>query len=158
MFEPLADAGIEVAEVFECQPLAVGRVCHHDCFPALPVKVLDVLYVRYYVLGHACRLDVALGGGDGNGVYVVGIYLMLEVPFLGVVVEYLLEKACIKVRPPLKGVVLAEDTRGDVPRDERGFDGNRARPAHGVNEVAVAVPARHHDHPRCQHFVYRCFD
>ena len=68
MFEPFAEACIDVSEVFGCESLAVGWIDDHDCFAAVPVEVLDVGYGKLYVFDHSGCLGVAFGRGDCHGV------------------------------------------------------------------------------------------
>ena len=84
--------------------------------------------------------------------------MVLELPFLALVVVYLIEEVGIEVRPFLEGELLAEESRCHVPGNEGSLNQQRAAAAHGVDEIGVALPAGEQDHACRQHLVQRGLD
>ena len=78
-----------------------------------------------------------------------------ELPLLRVIVVYLVKELAVIVGPFLKGILFSEYSRSDIPCYHRRLNGYSARAAHGVIEVALSLPSRHHDHSGCQHLVER---
>ena len=153
MLEAFADHLICAEKVGGRDALAVGRVHHDDALLSRLGKVLEVLLRHGDVLResscahvHGCRvhrLDVA----------VVGIDMVFELAFLRVVVVDAVEEILIEVGPFLEGKLLAEHAWRNVARNEGSLNGDGSRTAHGVDEVALAVPSRHENHAGSQHLV-----
>ena len=61
-----------------------------------------------------CCLHIHAGCVDSLYVDVIAIDMMLELPFLTLVIIDFVEEVGIEVRPFLKGIFLAEESRGHV--------------------------------------------
>ena len=153
MLQPLAYHLVQSQEVVRGDAFAVGRVGDEDALLLGTGELLEGLQLQFHVLADAGRLQVAGGYLDGTGIVVVGVYPVGEVALAAVVVVDTFQQVGIEVGPLLEGIGLAEDTGRDVTGDESGFDGDGARTAHGVDEVALPAPACHEDDAGGQHFV-----
>ena len=73
---------------------------------------------------------------------------------LGLLLD-LTEELGIIVVPALEGKAAAVAPRGDAAGDKRRLNEQRTRPAHGVDEVALSIPARQTQDARSEHFAHR---
>ena len=157
VLQSFTDHLVRTQQVGRRDTLTVGRISHHDALLLGLREELEVLFSDGDVVGQTGGLDVQTGCIDGLDVDVVAIDVMLELAFLRVVIVYLVEEVGIEVGPLLEGKLLAEQSRGHIAGNQGGLDEQRTTAAHGVDEVAVALPARHQDHAGSQHLVERCF-
>ena len=156
MFESLSNHAVGTEQVGCGDALSVGWVHDDDALVGRLYEVLEVSLVDGDVGRESCRLDVESGGVHGLHVYVISIDMVLELPFLRVVVVDLVKEIAVEVGPFLKGELLSEDARCDVPGDECGFDDDGTAATHGVDEVGVALPSRQEYHASCQYLVEGC--
>ena len=157
MLQPFANHLIGTQQVGRGDALAVGRVGHDDALLAGLLEVLEVLLLNGNAGRQTGSLNVAAGGVDGLRVDVVAVEVALDVLLLVLltVVVYAVEEVGVEVGPLLEGILLAKQPRSHVVGDECRLDEQRARAAHGVDEVGVALPARQHNHAGSKHLVQR---
>ena len=81
---------------------------------------------------------------------------MLEITFLRIVVIDFVKKLCIEIGPLLKSIFLTEESRCHVVSYQGSLNEQGATATHGVDEVGIALPSRHHNHACCQHLIEWC--
>ena len=118
-------------------------------------EVLEVALLYADVLCQTGGTHVQTGSVHCLHVYVVAVDVPVEVALTTVVIVYLIEEVAVKVCPLLKGILLAEYAGGDVAGYEGRLDEQGAAATHGVDEVALTMPAGHHNHAGGQHLVQR---
>ena len=156
VLQPLANHAIGVEQVGRGDALAVGRVGDDDGFLLRLGEVLEVLLLDGDAIAESCRLHILAGGVHGLEIHVVAVDVVAELALLRVVVVNLVEQLCVEVGPFLEGIFLSEEAGGHVSGDEGGLDEQSAAAAHGVDEVGVALPARHHNDAGGEHLVEWC--
>ena len=81
--------------------------------------------------------------------------MVVEGALRRVVVVHLTAELTVKVWPALEGVALTVDAWRRTRSDQRGLHEEGARPAEGIHQIALPVPARLEQDARSQHFVDR---
>ena len=155
MLEPLTYHLVRAKEVGSGYTLAIRRVAHDDALLRRTLEVLEVGLLHGDVAGETCGPHVHACRVHGLDVYVVAVYVVLELTLLRVVIVYAVEEFLIEVGPTLESELLAEYARAHVVGYEGGLYEQRARAAHRVYEVGVALPSRHEYHAGGQHLVER---
>ena len=158
MFQAFTNHLISTQKVGRGDTLTIRGIGNHDALIAWLGEVLEVLLSDGDVVGQTCGLHVEEGRIDGFDVNVVTVYMVLELTLLALVVIDFIEQVCIEVRPFLKGIFFAEQTRGHVLGDEGCLDENGTGAAHGIDEIGVALPTREQDHACSEHLIERCLD
>ena len=156
VLQALADHLIGAQQVGRGDTLAVGRIGDHDALLLRLGEVLEVLLTHGDVARQSCGLHVHQCRVHGLDIHVVAVDMVVELALHAVVVVDRVEEVGIEVGPFLEGILLSEESWCHVPGDQRCLDEQGATAAHGVDEVGVALPARHQDHTCCQHLVQRC--
>ena len=146
---------VELVDVLHVQALAIGRVGDERAAFGHEFYLVDVAALQFDVFVQACVFDVGAGDGNGLALDVAAVNLVGEFPFGTVVVIDFIEQFLVIVGPLLEGVVVAIYAGGDVGADEGCLDQERARAAHGVNQVGLAVPTAQQDDAGRQHLVDR---
>ena len=158
MLKRFANHAVCAEQVGSGYAFAVGRIGNHYRLVLRLLEVFEVGHFHADVLSQSGCAHVEAGRLYGLGVYVIAVYVVRELAFLRVVVVYAVEEVGVEVGPLLERIALAEHARSHVAGDERGLDKQRARAAHGVDEVRIALPSRHEYHARGEHLVERSLD
>ena len=127
----------------------------HDRGGQRKLRLTEVGLLDGDVLSQARSLHVASRDAHSLRVVVATIDVMGELALAGVVVVDALEEFAVEVGPLLEGIALTEHARSDAASDQRCLDTQRAAAAEGVQQVALAVPTRHHDDGSGQDLVER---
>ena len=158
MLQSFANHLIGAQQVVGRDALTVWRIGHHDTLVLRLGEVLEVLLLDSDIVGQTSSLDVETGRVDSLDVYIVAVDMMVELTFLRIVVVNLVKEVGIEVGPLLEGKLLAEQARSHVSGNKRSLDEQCARTTHGINEIRLAMPARHQDDTCSQYFVDGGFD
>ena len=158
MLQPLANHLVGAQQVGRGDTLAVGWVGNDDAFVLGLLKQLEVLLLNGDSTAQAGGLHVASRRVDGLHVDVVAVDVAFgfTLVVLAVVVDAV-EEVGVEVGPLLKGILLAEESRRHVVSNEGSLDKQCARPAHRIDEIAVALPSREQNHAGGEHLVERRF-
>ena len=144
-----AQVAIELLNVFDIQPLSVRRVTDESASLGNQLDVVEVAAFQFNVFVESGALDVGACDGDGLALDVAAVNLVSELTLGAVIVVNLVKQVGVVVGPLLESVMVAIDTRRDVGGDESRFDEERARAAHGINQVGLAVPPAQQDDACC---------
>ena len=153
MLESFAYHLVQPQKVGSGDALAVWGIGDDDALFLGLGKVLEVLQGDCHLLAQTSSLHVACGYLHRLSVVVVAVDMVLKLLLPAVVLVYALKELAIEVGPLLKRIFLAEHTGSYATRYQRRLHGKRAATAHGVDEVALATPARLQDDAGSQHLV-----
>ena len=153
VFQFLADEGVEALHVVGADALAVGWIGDENT----PLGSFGPCRERFGLqvdhAPHACAADVAVGYLHGLGRDIGAVDFIFELALGRVVVVEAVEQRGVEIFPVLEGEVFAVNARIDVGGNQSGLNQECARPAHRVDQRAVAAPAAAQDYPRGEHLV-----
>ena len=155
MLQSFTDHLVSTQQVGCRNALAVWRVHHDDALLLRLHEVLEVALLYRDVAGQSCRTHIQTGGIHSLHVDVVAVDVMVELPFLRIVIIDIIEQVAVEVLPLLEGKLLAEQSRSHIAGYQGSLDEQRTATAHRVDEVGLAMPSRHQNHTGCQHLVER---
>ena len=157
LLECVAQLLIHGVEVFDLDALAVGRVGDDEGLALGRLLVGEVAYVKHDVLVQLGVFEILLALLDDGFVDIVAPNLAFEVDGANLAVFFVLDAlplAEVEFFPfheaeTVSSVVLC----GDVVGHHGGLDEHGAGTAHGVVEVAVALPASEFQQAGGEHLV-----
>ena len=156
MLQSLADHAVERVALTQPEALAIGRIGHQQRRLGRGRAVLEgaMFHVDHFLQPR--QTYVVPRDLHGRDRYVRAVDMVVEGALLrlGLLLD-LTEELGIIVVPTLEGEATAVAPRGDATGDECRLDEQRPRPAHGVDEVALSLPARQTQDARGEHFAHR---
>ena len=153
LLELLPYALVEACDVVGPEPLAIGRIGDHIALLGSLLQLAQVLLPHLDHLAQAGTLHVGLGYGHSLHSDVAAIYLVVKLPLARVVVVDFAVQLGVVVAPALKRKVVAVHAGVDVGSNQGCLDQEGARAAHGVDQIALAVPPAELDDAGGQHLV-----
>ena len=156
MLQSLADHAVEGVALTQPEALAIGRIGHQQrglgrCRAVLESTMFHVDHFLQPRQTHVVPRDL-----HGRDRYVRAVDMVVEgaLLLLGLLLD-LTEELGIIVVPALEGEATAIAPWGDAAGDEGRLNEQRTRPAHGVDEIALSIPARQTQDARGEHFAHR---
>ena len=156
VLELVTQVAVQLLDVLHVQTLAVGRVADQGATGWHLVDVVDVTALEFDILVQTGILHIGTGDGDGLALDVTAVDLVSELALGTVIVVNLVKQLGVVVGPLLESKTVAVHTGSDVGSDERCLDQERARTAHGVNQVGFTLPTAQQDDAGGQHLVDGC--
>ena len=122
VLEDKAHVAVELVNVLDVEPLAIGRVADERAARGHQLDVPDVAALELDVFVHSSALDVGAGDGNRLALDVTAINLVGKFPLGAVVVVNRVEEFLVIVGPLLEGVVVTVHAGSGVGGDKRRLD------------------------------------
>ena len=136
--------------------LTIRWVRYHDALVGRLCKVLEVLLLYGDDIAQSGCLHIHAGGVHSLHVDVVAVNLVVKLTLLTLVVVDLIKQVGIKVRPLLKGKLLAEQSWCHVLGYQGSLNQQGTATTHGVDKISIGLPSAQQNHTSCQHLVQWC--
>ena len=140
MLQSLTDHLICSQKVWRGDTLSVRWIGDNDTLLCRLCKFLEVLLLDGDVAGETRCLHIQQSGVYRLDIHIIAIDMVLELPFLTLVIVDLVEELGIEVGPFLECILVTEQARCHVLGNQGCLDQQCAGSAHGVDEVGVTFP------------------
>ena len=120
--------------------LTIRRIGDDDALLRRLCKILEVLLLDGDIAGETGSLHIEQRRIHSLDIHIIAVDVMLELPFLTLVVVDVVEEFGIEVRPFLKRIFVTEQAGSHVLGNQGGLDQQGTGSAHRVDEVRVSLP------------------
>ena len=122
VLQSLANHLIGAQQVGCRDALAIGRIGDDDALLAWLCEILEILLHDGDIIRQTCSLHIQCRRIHSLHVDVVAVDMVLEFPFLTLVIVDVVKEICVEVRPFLEGIFFAEESWGHVLCNEGSLD------------------------------------